>query len=420
MLRIYKWGMKSANFLLTLLLHKRLSAGKEDGARLHERMGAPQKPRPQGKLIWLHAASVGESQSALILINAILKDNPALNILVTTGTVTSAVHMAKTLPEQAFHQYMPLDHPQWVENFITHWRPDGVLWIESEFWPNMLAAIKTRNIPAALINARLSARSYKRWALIKKDCANVLQVFQIILAQTDEDTARFHALGVEYAQTSGNLKYCATPLPCDDDDLAALKKAIKSRPFCVYASTHAGEEGMALRIHNHLRAEHPDLLSIIIPRHPDRGAEIAELCQDMKATLRGTDKALPDQKTEIYIADTMGELGLFYRAAKIVYIGRSMSDDGGGGHNPIEAAQLGCAVIHGPNIQNLQEIYDDMRDVLIAVETEDQLCSQINMGLNAIMDVEKYVELAMNYTSKKTGTLKTVQKRLQTMMAGAI
>ena len=363
---------RSAPFL-RLLLSRRARRGKEDPARLPERMGAPGRQRPPGPLLWLHAASVGEAQSALILLDALMARDPALHVLVTTGTLTSAGLMERRLPPRAFHQYVPLDHPAWVRAFLDHWRPDRVLWLESELWPNMLAAIHARGIPAALVNARLSPRSVRRWQYLRGTIAGMLSAFSVILAQTDKDAENFRALGAVNVITTGNLKYAAAPLPIDDTALAALIGAIRARPVWVYASTHDGEEDLACRLHAALRPALPGLLTIVVPRHPERRDAIATtiMRHGLSARLR-VSGGLPQDGDDIYVADTMGELGLFYRVAAVACIGRSFSNDGGGGHNPIEAAQLGCAVLHGPHVQNLQSLFDDMNHEGAALRLSDE------------------------------------------------
>lgn len=345
-----------------LLLRIRARKGKENPARLGERAGQSGRPRPAGPIIWIHAASVGEAQSALILINDILARAPQAHLLVTTGTVTSAQLMGKRLPPRAMHQFYPLDHPAWVKNFLDHWRPDLVLWMESELWPHMLLEIKKRGIPALLINARISERSLRRWAVLRATAQNILSAFTQILAQTEQDARNFLSLGASNVTPCDNLKYAAEPLPFIEADLQALQAAINGRPLLLYASTHDGEEDLACRLHKKLKKEIPDLLTIIVPRHPNRRDQILSLCRDhgLSIRLRGDSHALPQQGDNIYIADTLGELGLFYRLAPLCCIGRSFSHDGGGGHNPIEAAQLGCAVMTGPHVQNLAQIFDDM------------------------------------------------------------
>lgn len=374
MLGLYKTLITPAQPLLRGLLNRRLAKGKEDPERISERRGRASIPRPDGKLIWLHAASVGEAQSALILIEQTLSRYTGLTFLVTTGTRTSAELMARKLPERAIHQYYPLDHPKWVGRFLDHWQPDLCFWMESELWPNMILEIKERKIPAALINARLSERSFKRWKMIAQDAQALLSSFDVILAQTPLEEGYFKALGANNVHISDNLKYSAQPLSCDQSDLDELINAFKERTVWLYASTHKGEESLACDLHNALISKFPDLLTVIVPRHPDRGQEISAICEEfgLDPVLRRDLIRLPDADTDIYIANTIGELGLFYRACPIACIGRSFSDDGGGGHNPIEAALLGCAALHGPHVQNLQDIFDDMREAGAAIPLRDK------------------------------------------------
>lgn len=362
LLPLYKTLSTAADLPLRLLLKRRLEKGKEDPARWLEKTGKTDLPRPGGTLVWLHAASVGESLSALILIEKLCGAYPHLSVLVTTGTLNAAKLLEKRLPERAFHQYVPLDHPYWVRQFLDHWQPDLALWLESELWPNMLLEIKSRGIPAILVNGRLSPSSFKTWRAFSGSAEKVLSAFTLIMCQTEQDATYYKLLGAKNVLVSGNLKYSAHPLPCDEEALHALQKEVGKRPCWVYASTHAGEEELAARLHKELKTELSNLLTIIVPRHPERGAEISRKLggRKLKVLRRTAALTLPQKETDIYIADTLGELGLFYRLCPIAVIGRSFSNDGGGGHNPIEAAQLNCAVLHGPNVQNLQKIYDDM------------------------------------------------------------
>lgn len=415
-LRIYQNILRLSPPILRGVLAWREFKGKEDPARLRERRGYASLPRPEGKLVWIHAASVGEAQSALILIDKLAADH----ILMTSGTVTSANYLRARLPARAMHQYIPLDTPRWVARFLDHWRPDLVLWMESELWPNMLGEIKRRAIPAALVNARLSERSYKRWQMAPQTIKTMLGAFSVILAQTWDAEKKYKALGAQAVYFTDNIKYSAAPLPCDHQDLQALQSAIGTRPCWVYASTHDGEEQLASRIHERLKQRFPDLLTIIVPRHPDRRAQIAALIGD--AQLRGPDKTPPASDTGIYIADTMGELGLFYRAAPIAMIGRSFSADGGGGHNPIEAAQLNCAVLSGPYVQFQQEIFDDMvaADAARLVTDDDDLYD----ALMRLLDDKPYLtdrqEKAALFAARKSAVIDTVMARLSALTEASL
>lgn len=339
---------------LPLYLQLRVRRGKEVAARLGERRGEG-AARPPGPLLWLHAASVGETLSILPLLPRLLDARPALHILVTTGTVTAATLLAQRVPAEIAarvnHRFVPLDVPAWVARFLDGWRPTAAVFVESEFWPNLLAAAAARGIPLALVNARISPRSSRRWARLPALARETLARFRLILAQSEADAARFAALGATQAIATGNLKFAALPLPVDEDALARLRAMTQGRPILLAASTHPGEEAMVAAAHAILREHHPTLLTILVPRHPERGAAIAESLG--LATRRGTG-ALPGQDVGLYLADTLGELGLFYRLADVAVVGGSLVPHGG--QNPLEPARLGCPVIAGPHMDNFAAI----------------------------------------------------------------
>lgn len=373
MLKLYNVVTGCSSGVLGRFLQRRIKKGKEDATRLSERMGMPSIARGRGHLAWFHAASVGEAQSALILLKTMRRDFPDVKFLVTTGTLTSAALMKKRLPDWAMHQYYPLDHPKWVRQFLDHWRPDIAIWIESELWPNMLLEMGKRQIPVALVNARMSDRSLRRWGYAPRSARYVLRVFDLILAQTDKDAHAYKSLGAHNVVTTDSLKYAADPLPVDRDELSRFERALDTRVGWLYASTHEGEEDLAFQIHKDLKENFPTLLTIIAPRAPERAGEIMNKCRQAGLTIhqRSANPAPPDPETDIYLADTLGELGLFYSLSGLCCVGRSLSRDGGGGHNPIEAAQLRSAVLHGPNVGNFTKIYEDMNQARAALRCED-------------------------------------------------
>jgi 3-deoxy-D-manno-octulosonic-acid transferase len=340
-----------------LLLSWRRSRGKEDAARLGERRGFASRPRPQGPLVWLHGASVGEALSLLPLVERLSQAGRAT--LITTGTVTSARLLAERLPGRAQHQYAPLDAPQFMRRFIKHWRPDVALIAESELWPNMILEASAAKTPIVLVNARLSERSYARWKGRLPSFAGALMArIDLALAQSQADADRFILLGAPRVEFAGNLKFDAPAPPADLQELALLSGRIAGRRVWIAASTHEGEEAQIAEAHRLLAARFPDLLTLIAPRHPDRGAEIAERLRAL-----GLDCALRSRGAEpgaeaIYICDTMGELGLFYRLAGVVFLGKSLAADAaGGGQNPIEPAKLASAILHGPHVANFADAY---------------------------------------------------------------
>ncbi len=348
--------------VLKSILSHRVRKGKEDPERLHERKGIASLPRPSGPLIWIHVASVGEAQSVMSLVHLMLDQNKQLNILVTSVTKTSAGILAQKLPHRAIHQYAPVDHPNWIRSFLDHWNPSMALWAESELWPTMLTFIKKRHIPAALINAHMSPKSFRNWKRAPEFARNLLSSFLVILAQSKQDAEFYAQFTPHSVVVTDNIKYAAKPLSVDEADFDRLKNAIADRPVWLYASSHAGEEELACDVHKELNRHFPGLITIIAPRHPDRRDDIVKTVESkgLKPVLRGNDKKLPSSSDQVYICDTMGELGLLYKIAPLAVVGRSFSHDGGGGHNPIEPALLGCAALHGPSVQNSKELYDEM------------------------------------------------------------
>ena len=353
-LTLYRLLTAMAVPLADLLLRYRLRRGKEHPQRLAERRGESSVPRPAGPLVWLHGASVGEINSILPLVERILRRD--ITVLVTAGTMTAAEMAGRQLPRGAIHQFVPLDLPQFVSRFLDHWRPSLALIVESDLWPNTVLAAADRGIPLIVINGRISERSFRRWRRFPRTIGALLARFDLCLAQSAEDAARYSGLGAPRYLTTGNLKLDVPAPQADPARLLALRTAIGPRPVIAAASTHPGEESSMIDAHRRLRSTFAGLLTVLVPRHPERGGGIAELAtaQGLACAVRSRGE-LPKRATEIYIADTIGELGLIYRLAPIVFMGGSLV--GHGGQNPIEPAKLGVAILHGPNVWNFAEIY---------------------------------------------------------------
>jgi len=338
------------------LIAYRARQGKEDASRRNERFGIASVSRPEGPLVWVHAASVGETNAVLPLITRLSQGRPHLKFVLTTGTVTSAQLAAQRLPPQAVHQYVPLDAVAYARRFLDHWRPDLVLFTESEIWPNLILETAARGIPVALVNARMSARSFKRWSGSTKLSQPVFGRFSAVLAQTENLARHFRALGAFGAISTGNLKIDSPPPPADPEKLAALRAALAGRPVFVAASTHEGEEVIVAAAHRQLAREIEGLCTIIAPRHPERGTGVTEQIKSMGLTVAQRSLgALPGARTDIYVADTIGELGTLYALSPVSLIGGSLIDRGG--QNPIEAIGHGSAVLTGPHWQNFRDTY---------------------------------------------------------------
>jgi 3-deoxy-D-manno-octulosonic-acid transferase len=358
---------------------------------------------------------MGESTSILPLVRRLIERHPALHVLVTTGTVTSAQLLAQQLPPSALHQYAPVDLPQVAGAFLDHWRPDLVLWTESEFWPNLIAAIAHRHVPMALINGRISGRTFKRWRRFPGSIRHMLATFTLCLGQTQQDADRLRALGAAKVQYLGNLKSSAPPLAADSDELGRIEAALAGRLRWLAASTHVGEEVIVAAAHVRLLQRDPALLLLLAPRHPERGVEIAVLLRTQGLTVARRSASEPiTSATQVYLADTIGELGLWYRVADVVFVGGSISVDGG--HNPLEPARLGAAILHGPRMSSFKEIAADMtglgasRIVATAAELE-RAAAELLFG-----DADckhRMTDAARAYAESQAGTLDRVIQAIE-------
>ncbi len=341
-------------------LERRLQAGKEDPARLPERMGQASAPRPPGPLVWFHAASVGEALSILELTRRLAARRPDLHLLITTGTLTSARLVADRMPATARHQFVPVDVRPFIRRFLDHWQPDLAVWTESELWPALMHETCAAGIPMVLINARISARTHRRWRWFPGIARSLLRRFDRVLAQDDQTRRFLLRLGLpkDRIEVTGTLKEGSAALPCDEAERARFAARLGARPVWLAASTHEGEEEQVAEAHRiALRKAHRLLLLIIAPRHPERGPAIADMLKEkgFSVALRSAGD-MPEPDTQIYVADTLGEMGLWYRLAPVSFVGGSLVEIGG--HNPFEPAALGSAILHGPHVHKVADVYD--------------------------------------------------------------
>ncbi len=354
-LQVYRVGLRIGEPALAGLLAWRAQRGKEDPLRIPERRGLPGRARPVGPLAWMHGASVGEALSLIGLVEGMIARG--FSVLVTTGTRTAADLIGARLPVGAVHQYMPLDAPRWVARFLDHWQPNLAVIAESEIWPSMILALDAREIPLILVNGRMSERSFRGWERCPGTAKALLSRIAICLTQTQEDGARFAKLGAPRVSVAGNLKFDAPVPPADPQQLAYLGSMIARRPVWVAASTHPGEEAMITYAHAMLKAQFPQLLTIIAPRHPARAPEVVESASALGLrSARRSAGGRPHPSVDVYIADTIGELGLFYRLSPLVFLGGSLVPRGG--QNPIEPVRLETAVLHGPHTGNFGAVYE--------------------------------------------------------------
>lgn len=383
------------------LLRRRAARGKEDSARLGERLGHPSATRSQGALVWLHGVSVGESLSLLPLVEALRSRRPDLTLLVTSGTRTSADLLARRLPPHVIHQYAPVDAPGAVGRFLDHWRPALGVLVESELWPNLITGAQRRGVRLALVSARMTAGSARGWSRVPGAARTLLSAFDLILPQDAQISARLAALGGRTGPTL-NLKRVGDPLPCDETELAAMRGNLGDRTVILASNTHAGEEAIIAGAARGL-----DALLLIAPRHPERGPAVAaELeTQGLKVARRAAGQPLT-AGLDVYVADTLGEMGLLYRLADMTVMGGSFVA-GIGGHNPLEPARLGVPVVTGPHVFNAAELYDEMLADVACLKAEDPAALTRHLtGLITYPATRRQIaEAALDYAERQGGAL---------------
>jgi 3-deoxy-D-manno-octulosonic-acid transferase len=352
-LAAYRWMGAAIYPFVGGYLSMRAARGKEEHARRRERYGYPSARRPEGPLIWFHAASVGETSAVIPLIEAVAARG--ITVVLTTGTVTSATIAHDRLAPEIIHQYVPLDLKTAVCRFLDHWRPDLAIIAESEIWPMTILELGVRRIPQVLVNGRLSDRSFARWSRRSFLADALFDNLSHVVAQTDIDAERFRRLGARPVTVSGNLKVDTNAPPYDPADLETLAAQIGDRKTWAAISTFDGEEAIAADVHEYIRPHH-GALTIIVPRHPERSDDIEAMLtgRGLRVARRSRGDVI-DENTDIFLGDTIGEMGLYLRLTEIVFVGRSLT--GEGGQNPLEPAMLGTAVLAGRNVQNFRETY---------------------------------------------------------------
>nr|WP_321458152.1 3-deoxy-D-manno-octulosonic acid transferase [uncultured Cohaesibacter sp.] len=410
-LSAYRVAGYAASPLAPVLVALRARKGKEIPVRRKERYGKTTIARPSGPLIWVHAASVGETNAVLPLIKLITEGGT--QVLLTTVTATSAQVAQKHLPKGAFHQFVPFDIAPFVSRFLNFWRPDMALFVESEIWPFILSELNNRDIPMIVVNGRMSERSFKRWSKFPSVFKQMFGNVPLCLAQTPEDRDRYSKLGVSQVEVAGNLKFDVPPPEADPQQLERFRLAIGNRPVWVAASTHPGEERLLAQAHSRMAVRIPNLLTIIVPRHPERSDDIMkELTGFVPRMQRRSEEPDLFPKTDIYIADTIGELGLFYRLSRIAFVGGSLVNHGG--QNPIEPARLGCTILHGPGIGNFYNIYDalDRTGGAECLNNERELIQALARLISSPAEIDRRVELARRALRPFSGALDTTMLAL--------
>ncbi len=396
------------------LIKRRIRQNKEHPERISERLGQYTFKRPEGKLYWFHGASVGEAISMLPLIDKLLNEDQDLHIMVTTGTLTSAEIMQKRLPKRAFHQFIPFDVKKFAQNLITHFKPNAVLWFESELWPSLIYEIKQHNIPLILVNGRISDSSFKNWKLYKSFIKEILSCFSLCLGQSEQDKNRLMALGAKKVDCVGNIKFSPLPLPVNELLLEELKNTINQRPVLLLSSTHNNEEEQFSHHIQTLKQSIKDLLIISVPRHPERGEEIQKIfrSQNLNTSLRSKLEPITST-TDVYIADTIGEMGLWYSLASVSFIGGSLIPHGG--QNFIEPSRLKNAVILGPHMHNFKEMLEkaNLCNAVYQSSSIEKIIKEIITLYNTPAYLEERQTKAYNWAISELKVLDNIKQALQ-------
>jgi len=346
--------------IIELWIFWRIYKKKDDRVRFKEKFGFASCKRPKGDVVWIHGVSVGEAKSGLTLADEILKRDDQVTILLTTTTLTSAeivASHAKKCGGRLIHQFCVIDMLYQVRRFFDFWQPKKVIFLESEIWPNLIYEAKRFGSKLYLVNSRMSDKSTKRWSYLKYFFWGIFNKFDKIIAQSQDDKARFEKLTKNKVEFVGNLKAQIRKIEFDAEALESLQKKIGKRPIFLAASTHRGEEEIIIETHHKLKKDFPNILTILVVRHPNRAHEVESLLKGTNHAKRSRKEEVKDDK-ELYLVDTIGELGMFYKLADFSFIGGSLKEIGG--HNPLEAIMLDSAVISGEHVFNFREIYDEL------------------------------------------------------------
>ena len=402
LIRSYGAATRALGPLTPILLKRRQKQGKEDPDRIDERHGNTNLERPEGNLIWMHGASVGECLMLMPVIKRMLLERPAAHILVTSGTLTSAELLAKQLPDRAFHQFVPLDYPKAINAFLDHWKPNMAIWAESEIWPNMIRQTKARGVPMALLNARMSEKSLEGWSKRKKTAQALIGTFDLVLA-ADQPTAKGLSWLLDRpVETAGNLKDASAPLTVDKAELKKLKSEASRRQIWCAASTHDGEDIHMIKAHKELLERYKTSLLILAPRHPERSKDIQKLlkAEGLSFVTRASGKPV-QRDDQVFLFDTIGEMGLAYRLSKLSFVCGSLID-GLSGHNPLEPARLNNAVLTGPHIASFADSYMSM----IAFDAAQRILSPTIIGktvADILSDKDRLAQLRKTALAYATG-----------------
>ena len=367
-------------YLLYPYLHLRILRKKECPLRYKEKLGVSLKNRNNGYLIWFHCSSIGELKSIFPIIDHYLKKS---QILVTTSTLGSNEVFQKKYynTKNIIHQYAPIDSPQIVKKFFKKWNPNIIFFTESEIWPNQIFYAKNKNIPIILLNARISNKSFIKWKLIKSSMNKILNCFDLILCQSNESADYFNYFETNNVKILGNLKFVVSENFENENKEENLN--LKKKLIFIALSTHPTEEEFCIRIHESLKSQYPNLLTIIIPRHINRIPEIQKIITSTKLNFLIAESLDNfENNIDILIINSYGNTKKILKSSKYVFIGGSLVNHGG--QNPIEVAYNNALIFHGPYVHNFTEIYDllNKENIAFKINSEVELINQLKAKFN--------------------------------------
>ena len=382
----------------------RAREGKEDRKHRYERYGYPSACKPAGPVVWFHAASVGESIALIALIERVRSFG--ISVIMTTGTVTSAKVVRERLGEKIYHQYAPMDVKRAVKRFLDHWKPDFAVFAESEIWPISMMELATCKIPLLLVNARMSDKSFLHWNKVPRLSEELYDKFACVIAQSELDAERFRNLGARLVYVSGNLKVDTSPLPVKYDQLQNLQKQIGKRPVWVAASTHPPESKIVMDAHRYAAKRIKGLLTIIVPRHPNRIENIFRQLhvEGIRAAQRSKNQIITEN-IDMYVGDSVGEMGLYLRLSEVTFVGKSLGAYGG--QNPLEPAMLNTAILSGNHVHNFRHIYQSFQDAgaVRLIHDQNMLGANVVFLLQNKQERDKMIAAAHKVLAEMQGAL---------------
>ena len=409
MILLYKVLITLLYPFLIIVIYVRKLLKKEDAYRFKEKIFVSNFNtfhKNKSKLVWFHAASIGEFKSIIPILNQLNKDKNNIKFLITTTTLSSGnlarIELQKF--DNVTHRYLPLDIPFLIEKFLLSWKPDKIFLVDSEIWPNLIFKAKNKKIPIALINARLTQKSFDRWVMFPHSAKKIFNIFDLCICSNTQTKEFLEKLGAKNIFFKGNIKFISQN---ENEKNKINDKIILPKRFWFAASTHRDEDIVCLKTHLRLKEKFNDIITIIAPRHIERSREIKSLSSklNLNAQIVNKDQIISKGK-EIIIINYFGALNDFFKYAKSVFIGKSMIKklEKEGGQNPIEAAKLNCKIYHGPYIYNFKQIYEilEMNSISKKINSYEELSENLIKDLENPSKLNDKTPESLEKLSKKT------------------